>query len=56
MVRRREDVSQGDQPLELEPSEVILMAAQDVARTIVAAPLAHKLRVRYGECDPRGAC
>ena len=30
------------------------MAAQDVARTSVAAPLAYKLRVRYGECDPQG--
>jgi acyl-CoA thioester hydrolase len=30
------------------------MAAQDVAGTSVAAPLAYKLRVRYGECDPQG--
>ena len=30
------------------------MAAQDVVRTSVAAPLACKLRVRYGECDPQG--
>jgi acyl-CoA thioester hydrolase len=30
------------------------MAAQDVVRTGVAAPLACKLRVRYGECDPQG--
>ena len=30
------------------------MAAQDVARTSVAASLAHTLRVRYGECDPQG--
>lgn len=30
------------------------MAAQDVARTSVAAPVACKLRVRYGECDPQG--
>ena len=30
------------------------MAAQDVVRTGVAAPLAYKLRVRYGECDPQG--
>ena len=30
------------------------MAAQDVVRTSVAAPLAYKLRVRYGECDPQG--
>lgn len=30
------------------------MAAQDVVSTSVAAPLAHKLRVRYGECDPQG--
>jgi len=29
------------------------MAAQDVAST-VGEPLAHKLRVRYGECDPQG--
>ena len=32
----------------------MLMAAQDLARTSVAAPLACKLRVRYGECDPQG--
>jgi acyl-CoA thioester hydrolase len=32
----------------------MLMAAQDVARTSVDAPLAHTLRVRYGECDPQG--
>src|SRR5947209_7774122 len=31
----------------------MLMAAQDVAST-VGEPLAHKLRVRYGECDPQG--
>ena len=30
------------------------MAAQDVATTSVTAPLACKLRVRYGECDPQG--
>jgi acyl-CoA thioester hydrolase len=30
------------------------MAAQDVARAGVAAPLAYKLRVRYAECDPQG--
>src|SRR6266513_1939321 len=30
------------------------MAAQDVVRTTAAAPLAYKLRVRYGECDPQG--
>src|SRR4051794_36521123 len=30
------------------------MAAQDVVRASVAAPLAYKLRVRYGECDPQG--
>jgi acyl-CoA thioester hydrolase len=30
------------------------MAAQDVVRTSVAAPLAYKLRVRYGECDSQG--
>ncbi len=30
------------------------MAAEDVARTSVAEPLAYKLRVRYGECDPQG--
>jgi acyl-CoA thioester hydrolase len=30
------------------------MAAQALARTGVAAPLAYKLRVRYGECDPQG--
>jgi acyl-CoA thioester hydrolase len=30
------------------------MAAQDVARTGVVAPLAYKLRVRYAECDPQG--
>ena len=30
------------------------MAAQDVVRTSVAAPLACKLRVRFGECDPQG--
>ena len=30
------------------------MAAQDVAGTSVAAPLACRLRVRYGECDPQG--
>ena len=30
------------------------MAAQDVAGTSAAAPLAYKLRVRYGECDPQG--
>ncbi len=30
------------------------MAAQDAVRTSVAAPLAYKLRVRYGECDPQG--
>ena len=30
------------------------MAAQDVVRTSVAAPLAYKQRVRYGECDPQG--
>jgi acyl-CoA thioester hydrolase len=30
------------------------MAAQDVVGGSVAAPLACKLRVRYGECDPQG--
>lgn len=30
------------------------MAAEDVAETSVTAPLAHQLRVRYGECDPQG--
>lgn len=30
------------------------MAGQDVANADVAAPLACKLRVRYGECDPQG--
>ena len=30
------------------------MAAQDVVRTSVAAPLTYKLRVRFGECDPQG--
>lgn len=30
------------------------MAAQDVAKSSMAAPLAFKLRVRYGECDPQG--
>ena len=30
------------------------MAAQDLVRTSAAAPLACKLRVRYGECDPQG--
>ena len=39
---------------EIQASEVTLMAAQDVVRTSVAAPLAYKLRVRYGECDPQG--
>jgi acyl-CoA thioester hydrolase len=33
---------------------VILMAGQDVVGRSVAAPLAYKLRVRYGECDPQG--
>src|SRR3954451_21982795 len=32
----------------------MLMAAQDVARTTVAAPLTYKLRVRFGERDPQG--
>src|SRR5258708_33580268 len=41
-------------PLEIQPSEVILMAAQDVVRTSVAAPFAYKLRVRYGQCDQQG--
>lgn len=30
------------------------MEAQDAVRTSVSTPLAHKLRVRYGECDPQG--
>ena len=30
------------------------MAAQDVFRRSVAAPLSYKLRVRFGECDPQG--
>jgi acyl-CoA thioester hydrolase len=30
------------------------MAAQDVVSTSMAAPLAYKLRVRFGECDPQG--
>src|SRR5438067_13056794 len=30
------------------------MAAQDVVRRSVAAPITYKLRVRYGECDPQG--
>jgi acyl-CoA thioester hydrolase len=30
------------------------MATQDVVRASVAAPVAHKLRVRYRECDPQG--
>jgi acyl-CoA thioester hydrolase len=30
------------------------MAAQDVVRTNVAAPLTYDLRVRFGECDPQG--
>src|SRR5438477_11392367 len=54
MVRSRKGVPRGDQPLEIQPSEVMLMAAQDLVRTSVAAPLAYKLRVRYGECDPQG--
>lgn len=32
----------------------MLVAAQDVVRTKMAAPLTCKLRVRYGECDPQG--
>lgn len=32
----------------------MLMAAQDVERTSLAVPIACKLRVRYGECDPQG--
>src|SRR5437660_8829206 len=32
----------------------MLMATQDGVRTRVAAPLAYKLRVRYGECDRQG--
>jgi acyl-CoA thioester hydrolase len=32
----------------------MLMAAQDVVETRVAAPLTYKLRVRFGECDPQG--
>src|SRR5437667_875894 len=39
---------------EIQASEVTLMAAQDVVRTSVAAPLTYKLRVRFGECDPQG--
>lgn len=31
------------------------MAAADAARTRVVTPIACKLRVRYGECDPQGA-
>jgi acyl-CoA thioester hydrolase len=31
-----------------------MIAAQDLVEADVAAPLAHKLRVRYGECDPQG--
>src|SRR3954469_5735374 len=31
-----------------------MMAAQDVVRTSVAAPLPYELRVRFGECDPQG--
>ncbi len=49
-----EYVSHGRLALEIQPNEVILMAAQDLVRTSVAAPLACKLRVRYGECDPQG--
>lgn len=30
------------------------MEAQDVAKKSATAPLAYKLRVRYGECDPQG--
>src|SRR3954453_16612684 len=30
------------------------MAAQDVVRTGVAAPVTYELRVRFGECDPQG--
>src|SRR5438445_11818897 len=37
-----------------QPGEVILIAAQDVVKTSVGAPLSHRLRVRYGECDPQG--
>jgi acyl-CoA thioester hydrolase len=40
--------------LEVQQSEVILIAPQDVATTSEAAPLAYRLRVRYGECDPQG--
>jgi acyl-CoA thioester hydrolase len=32
----------------------MLMAVHDPVRTSVEAPLTHKLRVRYGECDPQG--
>jgi acyl-CoA thioester hydrolase len=32
----------------------MLVAAQDVVGTSVEAPLAYKLRVRFGECDPQG--
>src|SRR6266511_2866863 len=49
-----ECISHGRLALEIQPNEVILMAAQDLVRTSVAAPLACKLRVRYGECDPQG--
>src|SRR3954454_7914503 len=31
-----------------------MMAAQDLVRTSVAAPLTYELRVRFGECDPQG--
>jgi acyl-CoA thioester hydrolase len=44
----------GHYSLEDQPGEVTLMAAQDVVKTSVAVPLAYKLRVRYGECDPQG--
>jgi acyl-CoA thioester hydrolase len=30
------------------------MAAQDLVQRSVTAPLASRLRVRYGECDPQG--
>ena len=53
MVRCEKLSGMSDEAGEIQPSEVILMAPQDLATT-TPAPLAYKLRVRYGECDPQG--
>jgi acyl-CoA thioester hydrolase len=50
VLTRRQAIGARD----LKLSEVMAMTAEDVVESSVASPLTHRLRVRYGECDPQG--